>query len=69
MATPASAAAARQQHRLDEELPPHVALGRAERAPQTDLAAPLEHRDHHHVGDADAADDERDRSETRATVR
>jgi hypothetical protein len=30
-----------------------VPAGGAECAPQADLAAPLQHADHHHVGDAD----------------
>ena len=34
-----------------------------ERAAQPDLAAPLEHRDHHDVGDADAADEQRHAAE------
>ena len=54
------AAARRQRRRLDDELAGDVATGRAERAPQADLRSPFEHRDHHHVGDADTADDERD---------
>ena len=34
-----------------------------EGAAHADLAAPLEHRDHHHVGDPDATDDEGDGAE------
>jgi len=37
-----------------------VAARRAERAAQADLAAALEHRDHHHVRDPDPADEQRD---------
>ena len=35
----------------------------AERAAQADLGAALEHRDDHHVGDPDAADQQRHRAE------
>ena len=37
--------------------------GRAEGAAQADLGAALEDGDHHDVGDADAADQQRDRAE------
>ncbi len=49
---------------LGQELPSDVGLGCAERAAQPDLASPFDHCDHHHVGDADPADEQRDRSET-----
>ena len=52
-----------QQQRLDEELRADVAAGRAERAAQADLRPALQHRDDHRVGDADAADQQRDRAE------
>ena len=58
-ATPPSS----DEHGLRQELQADVAPGRAEGPPHADLAAPLEHRDHHHVGDADAADEQRHRAE------
>ena len=53
------AADRRQQRRLGQELEADVAAGRAERAAQADLAAALEHRDHHDVRDPDRADQQR----------
>ena len=49
-----------EQHRLDEELQQDVALPGAERLAQADLAGPLADADQHDVGDADAADEQRD---------
>ena len=46
-----------------EELDADLAFGRAERAAQADLRAAFEHADDHDVGDADRADEERDRAE------
>ena len=48
-----------EQHGFHEELRPDLPAGGAERAAQPDLAAALEHRDHHDVGDPDAADPRR----------
>ena len=50
-------------HRLGEELQHEVATPRADRFPDADLAGPLEQRCQQHVGDADAADEERDGGE------
>ncbi len=60
---PGHAAQERQQYRLGQELLGHVAPGGAERAAQADLAAALEDRDDHDVGDADAADEQGHRAE------
>jgi Histidine kinase-, DNA gyrase B-, and HSP90-like ATPase len=49
-----------QRHRLDKELIADLAAGGAERPPQPDLPPPFEYRDDHGVGDADAADEQRD---------
>src|SRR5262245_32218457 len=59
---PAGTAQQGQQQRLDHELGAHVPSGRAQRAPQADLAAALQHPDDHHVGDPDPADQQRDRA-------
>ena len=56
----------RQHGGLDDELGGDVDAAGAEGPAHTDLAAPLEHRDHHHVGDADAADDAGRRRRARA---
>src|SRR5262249_56763466 len=60
---PADAASRGEQQRFGEELGADVGFGGAEGAAQADLAAPLEHRDDHHVGDADPADQQGDRAE------
>ena len=49
-----------QQHRLEQELQADVARPGADRLAQADLPGPLAHRDQHDVGDADAADQQRD---------
>ena len=59
--TPATPPDAREQQRLGQELPDDVAAGRAERPSQADLGSALEHRHQHHVGDAEAADEQRHR--------
>jgi cell volume regulation protein A len=57
----AGGAAEQCQHEgFREELAPDVPAGGAKRAAQPDLGPPLEHGDHHHVCDADAADEECD---------
>ena len=48
-----------QDHCLGKKLPADVCLGRAESSSQSDLASPFNYRDHHHVGDADAANQQR----------
>ncbi len=63
------AADQREEHRLDEELDPDVALRRTERAAHPDLGPALEDGDHHHVGDADAADEEGDGAEAEQRAR
>src|SRR5262245_40150631 len=57
------AAGGRDQRRLHDELADDVGPPRANRAPDADLAGPLEHADEHDVHDADAADEQRDRRE------
>ena len=64
MADAEQAATRRQRRRLDDELAGDVSPRRTQRTPQADLRAALEHRDHHHVGDADAADDQRHRAQS-----
>ena len=54
------AAEHRQQEALEEELPLHLAGGRAERLADADLARPLANRDQHDVHHADAAERQRD---------
>ena len=51
-----------------EELPGDVTAPSTERPPHADLAPPLEHGDHHHVRDPDAADDEGDGAEPEQQV-
>ena len=41
-----------------------MSFGRSERSPQADLAAPLKDRDHHHICDPDAADEQCHRAQT-----
>ena len=48
---------------LGEELQPDLAPACPESAAQPDLAAPFQHRNHHGVGDADAADQQGDRAQ------
>jgi hypothetical protein len=52
---PGDTARQRDDGRLDQELPDHVLLTRADRAPDADLARPLEHAGEHAVHDPDAA--------------
>jgi hypothetical protein len=61
--TPAAPAEQCEQQRLGQELATDVRPGRAQGAPQADLRAALQHRDHHDVGDAHAADQQGDRPE------
>src|SRR5262249_6497493 len=56
-------AAGRERRRLDDELAGDVAAGRAARPSPADLPAPVQPPDHPHLGDADAADDERNGAE------
>ena len=58
------ASEAGQEERLAQELDGDLAAGRTQGPAQSDLPAPLEHRDHHHVGDSDSADEEGDCAET-----
>ena len=60
MAKPTSAAEAGDQERLEQELPQHPPLARAERHLDPDLPRPLLDDDVHDVRDADPADDERE---------
>src|SRR5215831_5107613 len=55
-----SAAEAGEHDRLGHELHGYVQPPRAESPPHPDLRLPLQHADHHHVRDADAADEQRD---------
>ena len=57
---PGDAAAEGQDQGFDQELALDVAAVRAERPADTDLAAPLGHRDQHDVHHPDAADDQAD---------
>ena len=60
----ADGAAGQGQHdRLGEELGPDLAPGGAKGAAQPDLLTALKHGDDHDVGDADRADQQRDRAE------
>ena len=59
----ADAAQRRQRRRLGEELQADVPARCADRSPHADLGPAFEHRDHHHVGDADPADQQRDATE------
>ena len=58
--TPDDAAEGGQHHRLDQELQQDVALQRADREPDADLARALGDRDQHDVHDADAAHQQAD---------
>src|SRR5207247_4534330 len=50
-------------HRFHDELSHDVALFRAHRAPDADLASPFGDRDQHDVHDADARSQQRDRAD------
>ena len=52
-----------QNRGLEQELPQHLAPARANRQADTDLAGPFGDAHHHHVGDADAADQQTDRGQ------
>ncbi len=58
------ATGARRAGGLGEELAADVGLGRAECSAQADLGASFDDGDDHHVGDADAADEQRDPAES-----
>ena len=60
---PHQAAQARHHHGFDQELEEHVALARADREPDADLARALGDRDEHDVHDPDAADEQTDRGD------
>ena len=60
---PIEAAERRERDGLDQELQQHLALQRADREADADLARALGHRHEHDVHDADAADEQADRGD------